>query len=242
MADILDVFDKVVVLNDLACKLESCEVLDFVVDIKKKSVRVELLSPELISNNDLFDFEEQAKNIYDLLDIEIKIKYKNLVFSDEYYRNMLIRLFRGNSICKAFLIGSRGVLDGNVLKIGNVKCGKEILEKNNCAKSIKEIVDYELGMNLIVEIDAEKMDMDEYNSQKENRISEISKKIALQEPARKEKEEEKKPVEEVSTGTVYGKAITEEITPMVELRCGMGICAVRGEVIDVSVREIQKDG
>ena len=242
MADILDVFDKVVVLNDLACKLESCEILDFVVDIKKKSVRVELLSPELVSNNDLFDFEEQVRNIYDLLDLEIKIKYKDIAFSEEYYKNMLIRLFRKNSICKAFLIGSRGVLNGNVLKIDNVKCGKDILEKNNCAKSIKEIVDYELGMNTLVEIDAEKMDMEEYNSQKENRISEISKKVALQEPAKKEKEEEKKTIEEVSAGTVYGKAITEEITPMVELRCGMGICAVRGEVIDVSVREIQKDG
>lgn len=242
MADILDVFDKVTVMNDLACKMENCEILDFVIDMKKKTVMVELSSTELISNVELFDFIEQATKVYDLQELEIKIKYKDTVFSDEYYKNMLVRLFKKSGVCKAFLFGSHGVLEGNVLKISNVKGGEDILKKNNCARIIKEIVDYELNLNVFVEIDAEEIDMEEYNCQKEDRITQINKKIAAQAPVKKEAEEELKTEDSVSVGTVYGKAITEEIIPMVEVRSGMGICAVRGEVIDADVREIQKDG
>ena len=242
MAGILDVFDKVTVMNDFACILERCEILDFKLDIKNQSAIIHLTANELVPKPELYDFIEQTIKIYELKELDIKIKYKNMEFSDAYYQNMLVTLFKKSSISRAFLMGSTAVLEGDVLRISNVKCGKELLEANKCADIIKEIVDFELGLGVTVEIEAQQLDMETYISDRDERMQEINKKIAEKLPPKKEKVEEKSGEDSVCVGTVYGKAITEDIIPMLDVRAGMGICAVKGTVIDAEIREINKDG
>ncbi len=243
MAGILDVFDKVTVLNDFAEVLENTEVIDFFVDIKNKGIRVEIGSEQLISKTELFAFSEQVKSVYGLSDLEIKVKYKSLEFSEKYYRNLLVSLFKKCSICKAFLVASSGELQGDVLKIKNVKCGKDILEKNKCSSILKEIISYELDRPISVEIEADCVDMDAYTTAKEERITALSKKAAEVVPKKKEEAPKNEETgEPLTVGCIYGKPITEDIVNMVELRAGMGICAVHGEVIDVEIREINKEG
>ena len=160
MSGLLDIFDKVTVLEPLAKKLERLEVLDFVVDIKSKSVRIVLGADTLVEKPELVGFVEQIKSVYSLDDVDVKIKYRSLGFSEEYYRNLLVSLFRKSSICKAFLTASYGELEKDVLEIKNVKCGRDILEKNRCAEILAEIISFELGKNIRVVIDAEDIDME----------------------------------------------------------------------------------
>lgn len=94
MAGILDVFDKVTVLNDFAEILEKTDVIDFFVDIKNKGIRVEIGSEQLIPKTELFAFAEQVKSVYGLIDLEIKVKYRGVEFSEKYYRNLLVSLFK----------------------------------------------------------------------------------------------------------------------------------------------------
>ncbi|MBR5615009.1 MAG: PolC-type DNA polymerase III [Clostridia bacterium] len=248
MAGILDVFDKVTVLEPFAQTLEGAEVLDFFVDVKNKYIRVDLKSKTLISSAELFEFSDNVKNIYGLDDIDIRVKYVwegsgSFEFSDQYYRNLLYTLFRKNGICKAFLMASYSQLTDNVLKIKNVKSGREILEKNNCAASLEKIISFELDRPIEVCIDIEEIDIEAYKNDKKEREEEINKKASA--PIKREipKEEVAGEVIEVpGAGTVYGKPITEDIVSMSELRAGMGICVVRGEVLDADIREIKKDG
>ncbi len=242
MAGILDVFDKVTVLESFAETLEKAEVLDFFVDVKEKSIRVELLSEELISKPELYDFLDRTKDIYGLKELEIKIKYKNPEFSDEYYRNLLFSLFRKNSICKAFLVGSFATLEGDVLKIQGVKCGKEILEQNNCEGLIRDIISYEFDRPIKVQLEAEELDLFAYEERKKERQQKIDKEAAKQSVKVTPKEKEVDEPSKAETGLIYGKPITEEVIPMLDIRSGMGICAVKGEVLDTDVREINKDG
>ncbi|MBE7023112.1 MAG: PolC-type DNA polymerase III [Ruminococcaceae bacterium] len=242
MAGILDVFDKVTVMQKLAATLEKAEVIDFLVDVKNKSIKVELGSDEIIPRPELFAFSDQVKEVYNLEDLEIKIKYKNIEFSEKYYRNLLVGLFKKCSICKAFLVGSRGELENDVLTVKNVKCGKEILEKNKCAQLLAELISYELDRKITVRLDADSLDMDAYFSEKERRQEELNKIAASVAPVKKEEPPKSDDGEPLTVGLIYGKAITEEITPMIELRAGMGICAVHGEIIDVDIREINKEG
>lgn len=242
MAGVLDVFDKVTVMEGFARVLDKTEVLSSRIELKNNTVTMEISSPELIPQPEFDDFAEQVKACYNLSGLDIKIKYKDVEFSDAYYRNLLFSLFKRSSICKAFLMGSFGELQGDVLKIKNVKCGRTILKQNHCAKILSEIISFELDRRISVEIQAEDLDIDTYMTEKEERQAELNKKIAAAKPVKKEAEPEKKEENTVSVGTVYGKAISESITPMSELRAGMGICAVRGEVIDVDIREINKDG
>jgi len=242
LSKILEVFDKVTVLEPFASLLEKTEILDFVVDVNKKSVTAVIESREIVSKVEFFDFAEQVKEVYCLNDIEIKIKYKDFCFSAEYYKNLLVSLFKKCSICKAFLIGSVGELEGDTLSIKNVKSGKEILKKNKCAKILEEIISFELGRTIKVEIQAQDIDIDAYNTEKEERLEAINKKIQQLSPKKKEEP----PLDDkggvLETGTIFGKAISEEVTEMVSLRAGMGICAVMGEIVDVDIREINRDG
>ncbi len=242
MAGVLDVFDKVTVMNDFAELLKRAEVLDFLVDLEERSVRVELLSEKLIPNQELFEFSEQTRGVYGLDNLEIRVKYKNIEFSEEYYRNLLISVFKKCSICKAFLVGSLGELKEDVLEVRNVKCGKELLEKNKCSEIMSEIISFELDRKIQVRIDAESLDKETYAAEKEERLNEISKKAAEAVPRKKEEPPKDEAGEPLTVGTVFGKPISEDVINMVELRSGMGICAVRGQVIDAEVREINKDG
>ena len=241
MAGILDVFDKVTVTEPFASVLEKAEVLDFCVDVKGMQASVELLSEELISKTDLFDFAGHCEKTYGLANLDIKIKYKNIQFSDEYYRNLLLSLFRKSSICKAFLVGSYAELTDNTLVISNIKCGKEILEESNCRKILKDLVSYELDRPIEVILKTDELDLEEYDDRKRKRQAELDKKAAVS--LRKAAPAKEAPSQdEIKVGTVFGKPITEEIVPMVEVRRGMGISAVRGEVLEANIREINKDG
>ncbi len=242
MSGILDIFDKVTVVEPFASLLEKTEVLDFFVDIKGMSVRVELTADALIPKPDLYEFADRAEKTYGLKNLDIKIKYRGIEFSEEYYRHLLVSLFRKNSICKAFLVGSYAALTDNVLKISNVKCGREILEKNKCAGVLKELVSYELDRSIEVEIEAADLDLADYEERKKERQEEIDRKAAV--PVLKEipKAEAPSGDDTPTVGTVFGKPISEDTVPMLDVRSGMGICAVCGEVLDVDVREINKDG
>ncbi len=251
MSGILDVFDKVTVLDNFARVLEKTEILDFVVDIKNKSVKTVLSAKEIIQKADLFDFCEQVKGIYDLDDLSVKVKYKNVRFSDEYYRNLLVSLFRRSSICKAFLTGSYGEFSNGVLEIKNVKCGREILEKNRCQEILSEIVSFELDEPIQVVIDVEDLDEEAYAAEKEERIHAEEKRLAeivasrvIEMPEEEPEEEEEEDLEDYSTkmGLIYGRPIKEKPKPMIELVPGDGIFVVKGEIIDTEIREINKDG
>ncbi|MBQ9737653.1 MAG: PolC-type DNA polymerase III, partial [Clostridia bacterium] len=241
MAGILDVFDKVTVTEPFASVLEKAEVLDFCVDVKGMRASVELLSEELLSKADLFDFVGHCEKTYGLANLDIKIKYRGIQFSDEYYRNLLLSLFRKSSICKAFLVGSYAELTDNTLVISNIKCGKEILEESNCRKILKDIISFELDRPIEVILKSDELNLEEYDDRKRKRQAELDKKASV--AVRKAAPAKEAPSQdELKVGTVFGKPITEEIIPMVEVRRGMGISAVRGEVLEANIREIAKDG
>ncbi len=248
MAGILDVFDKVTVLDPFARQLEAAEVMDFFVDVKNKSVRVDLKAEALVDSAELFEFSENVKRIYDLEKVDIRIKYvweghTDFEFSDKYYRNLLYTLFTQKGICKAFLMASYAELDGDVLKIQNVKSGKAILKNNGCAKAIEDIISFELDRPIKVEIGVEEFDLETYKIEKKEIEEEVEKKAST--PIKREipKEEVAGEVVEIPTsGTVYGKPIDDDPIKIIELRAGMGMTTIRGEVLDVETREINKDG
>ena len=135
MTGILDVFDKISVFEDFASELERTEILDFNVDMNKNSVTVSLGADFLIDKKKLSEYINQVKYTYSLSELEINIKYKNIEFSDEYYKGLLETLFSKSAACRAFLGKSSAVFSDNVLKISGVRCGRAILEATFFAAS-----------------------------------------------------------------------------------------------------------
>ena len=239
LAGILDVFDKVTVLEDFAKVLDKTEILDFNVDMDKKCVTVLLKSKELINKSELFAFSDNVCATYDLNNVEINLKYDGIRFSKKYYQELLFTLFRKFGGLRAFLNNSFAELKDNALIIRGINCGKEILIQNKCQDIIKAIILSELGLNVNVDFDTEEFDMDTYTEEKEARIKEIEKKAAAMAP-RREPEVSLPP--EAKTGLIYGTKITEETTLISDVKVGMGICVVEAEILDLESREIQKNG
>ena len=239
MAGILEVFDKVTVLEPFASVLENAEILDFNVNMDQKSVTVDLKTNTLINKTELFAFCDSICATYCLNNADINIKYENLSFSDEYYQELLCTIFRQSGTCKAFLTGTTAHLEENNLIIKGLRCGKELLSQNNAEDIMRNIVLSELGINVNIIFDAENFDMNAYTEEKEARIKEIETKAAL---AVENKKPENPLPKEVKTGHIYGTKITEETIPISEVKVGMGICVVEGEILDIETREISKNG
>ena len=241
MTGILDVFDKISVFEDFASELEKTEILDFNVDMNKNSVTVSLGADFLIDKKKLSEYINQVKYTYSLSELEINIKYKNIEFSDEYYKGLLETLFSKSAACRAFLGKSTAVFSDNVLKISGVRCGRAILEDKHCLEMIKKIIGSELGMNVSVELCTEEFDEKSYTEEKQKRLAELEKSAAAAAP-KKEKKEEKKEEYAPMTGLVYGLAIKEPVIKVSELKTGMEISAVNCEILDIEAREIIKGG
>ena len=239
MAGILDVFDKVTVLETFASVLDKTEVLDFNVNMDTKSVTVDLKSSALISKADLFAFSDNVCATYSLNHVDINLKYDGILFSEKYYQELLYTLFRKSGACKPFLVGSFAELSDDTLIIKGIRSGKELLNQNNCADLIRQIISSELGINISVIFDAEEFDMNAYTEEKEARIKEIEKTAAT--PVIRKEPETALPVE-AKTGLIYGTKITEDTTPISDVKVGMGICVVEGEILDIESREISKNG
>ena len=239
MAGILDIFDKVTVLEDFAKVLEKTEILDFNVNIDEKAVSVDLKATHLIDKTDLFSYIENAKTIYNLKKLDINIKYESIPFTQEYYQGVLLSLFKKCSTCKPFLSKSYIEANGKDIVIKGVSCGKGILEEKNCLPIIKSIVSSELGDGYTISFDDEKFDIDAYNDKKDQRIKEIEKEAAK--VVYKKEEPEEKTSSEILTGLIYGSEIKEDPINISDVKLGMGICTVLCEVLEMDYREIQKN-
>jgi len=239
LTGILDVFDKVTVLESFAKQLEKTEIINFDVNIDAKSVVVNLKSGELLSKADLHTFIDCVKNTYALDNLEINLKYDGVSFSDEYYQELLYSIFRQSSACKPFLNGSFGELKDNTLYIKNVRCGKELLKEKKCLPIMKSIINSELNLNVEIEFDSEEFDIDTYNEQKNELMKEIEKQAAAASAPKPVVEEIPDPG--VLTGLIFGSEIKEEPMKISDVKTGMGICTVLCEILDMEIREIVKN-
>lgn len=239
MAGILDIFDKVTVLEDFAQILERTEILDFNVNIDEKAVSVDLKATELIDKTDLFSYIENTKTIYNLEKLDINLKYENIPFTEEYYQGVLFSLFKKCGTCKPFLSGSYIEIDGNNVTIKGVSCGKGILEEKNCLPIIRGIVSSELGDSYSINFDDEEFDETAYHDKKDQLMKEIEKEAVKIVYKKEEPKEEAAP--EILTGLIYGSEIKEDPINIADVKLGMGICTVLCEVLEMDFREIQKN-
>ena len=75
MATLLDLFDKVPVIESFAKVLENAEITDANLNVKSNKVSVRLKSKTLIDVDELFSFIDLAKNKYSLGECTVDVVY-----------------------------------------------------------------------------------------------------------------------------------------------------------------------
>ena len=240
MANLLDLFDKVTVLENFAKVLEAAEIVKADLDVKNNRVSVVLKSVSLIEEEQLFGFIEQAKNQYSLENLEVEISYDGVEFDEAYGENLIKALCRKIPSCKMFLQSATAYTEDDKIIIKTSHGGASILRNSDIERIASKIVNGELGGNYSYEINCDEFDKEAYIKNRDE-ITEEKSKAAATFVEGKTETVSKKPA--LSTGHIYGTPIKEKkVTPMIDVVEGLGIIVIEGEIIDCEVRELMKNG
>ncbi len=151
-ANILDVFDRMTVVEDFALDLEQAEILDFQVNMDNKSIDLVLRAPALISKEDLFAFAESVRRTYGLRKFEIGMRYDESLFSPAYCADVLRTVVYRNNALRPFLSEAYLVLEDGVLRLNGVKGSPGIVEREQMEQAVSSVVRDEMGLDFKAEL------------------------------------------------------------------------------------------
>ncbi len=231
---VLDIFDKVTVMENYAVRLSSCKILSCNIDTSSNQITLYLEGDKLLPVADTKQFIDMTKKSYGLNEFEIFVKYPECVFSEDYFSYLLDSFLSMHDSGRAFLSEAAGALSENVLIVSNITGTESMLKNIGFEKFMREHIAFGLGINVAVRLNFEDRDLEEYLK----RQAEIERSIA----AEYEKTVKTAPqkASEQSKTKQFGKYIDEDPTPIIMLTENTGRCVVEGEIIDFESRDIMR--
>lgn len=232
---VLDIFDRVTVMESYAARLSDFKISSCNIDTSKNSIALYLVGrqdEELLPVPDTKSFIDMTKRSYGLRSFEIFIKYPGRVFSDEYF-SYLVESFNGlHDSGRAFLASAAAELRENILNINNIMGNAAMLKNIGFDRFIREHVAFGLDRNVEVRLNIAETDHEEYLKRQEEKELELTRAAAAQRPAPKQ--------EEHKAAARFGKYIDEEPMPIIKLAEDTGHCVVEGEIIECESRDITR--
>lgn len=229
---VLDIFDRVTVMENYAVRLSSCKILSCNIDTSSNQISLYLESDKLLPVDDTKQFIDMTKKSYGLSGFEIFVKYPGCVFSEEYFSYLLDSFLSLHDSGRAFLSDAVGALSENVLTVSNITGTESMLKNIGFERFMREHIAFGLGQNVTVKLNFEDRDLEEYLK----RQAEIEQSIVAE--YEKAVKTAPKKVSEQSKAKQFGKYIDEEPMPIIMLSEDTGHCVVEGEIIDFECRDI----
>lgn len=232
---VLDIFDKVCVMEDYARKLDRYKILGCDVNTGEKAIDLYLEGSELLPIGETRGFIDMTKEKYSLDRFDIFVKYPGLSPTKEYIE-YLIQLFEAfHDKAKAFLSGAECLVKENIIRISNIIGSTDNLEKMGFSGFIKKRLRYAFGADMNVELVPRKTDMEEYLKRQAELEAELAKKAISEIPKPQSKKQAK-------TASVFGRKIDDEPMPIISLNEEIKKCVVEGEIFDCETRLSVKGG
>jgi DNA polymerase-3 subunit alpha (Gram-positive type) len=240
-----EIFSRTKIPKELESILKNQEISKIIVNTKKQSILLEIISNVLIDVNELENFKIQVKNEYSLKEFNIKIKYLECLLNKEYLSNVLKIILLRLPIIKPFISGAILDIDGNTVKLKNL-CGPiYFLEKYNVKNIIQEIIAEEMNINVQVIFECKKYVNEEYHIRKQTTEEEINLNNETKEKIKNLKlgEEIKNSslpfkVKEISN---YNKKKLENKTPIIQITSESGKVNVQGKIFCVETRDFKDE-
>ena len=228
---ILDIFDRVTVLENYASLLSSYEIVSCNIDTNYNSIKLYLKGQNLLPIPETKAFINMTKQSYGLNDFEIFVKYPGLDFSDQYFSYLLDAFLASHDAGKAFLIGATGELNDNTLIVKNINGCESALNNMNFSAFMREHIAFGIDLNVTVNLCFAETDREEYLK----RQSELESKLVAASIQERRPEKAAAPSESPKS---FGKYIDENPTPIIKLTEETKYCVVEGEIIDFESRDI----
>nr|QGT51178.1 DNA polymerase III PolC-type [uncultured Firmicutes bacterium] len=199
---VLDVFDKMTVVEDFARSLERAEILNCQVNMENKTIDVVLRAPELLSKEDLFSFADGVKHTYGLKAFEIETRYDKSVFSPAYCADVLRTVIYRHPSLRAFLSEAQLELKDGELRLSGVKGNPSVVEQESMEREVSLIIREETELEFQTKVNFENCTEEEF-----------AKRV--------------RPLEEQA----LKKAAEIHVTPIRDLREGKGMSVIEGRVL-----------
>lgn len=233
---ILELFDKVTVLEDLAQKLEQTSLERCDLYLEQNRAELTLCSPVYISPMDLAEYCDSVKAYYGIGELLLSMRYPDYTPDTVYFQNLMELFLKENPACRICLGSASVSYAQNTLIIQNINGGEELLSQRRFTEFLTDTARNELNLSLCVDLTFTTLDIEQYLKEREEQQQALAAKLAAEAPQKSEKA----PVKGVSTGQLYGKAIApEDVIPIIDLVDGMKDCVIEGEILSAESREFK---
>ncbi len=233
MSGILELFDKVTVLEGFAVKLEQTALVRCDLFMKENRVEIELSSPVYLPAAELLEYRDSVKGAYGIETVDIRVNYPDYTPNLEYFKDLLFRFLQEHTACRICLSGAKLSYDNEVLTVSNINGGEELLKTRRFVDFFTETARQEVCIPLVVECEYQTMDVDAYLKEREEAQHSLAEKAAKEAPKRAEV----KPSGEAVSGVLFGKAVPpEDVMEIIDLSEGMKDCVIEGEVLSADSR------
>ncbi|MBR5152039.1 MAG: PolC-type DNA polymerase III [Clostridia bacterium] len=233
MSGILELFDKVTVLEGFAVKLEQTTLVRCDLFMEENRIELELSSPIYLPAQELLEYRDSVKNTYGVRVVDIRVTYPDYEPDVTYFEELLYRFLEENGGCRAVLSDAELSYENEILTVSNINGGEELLKNRRFIEFLTETARRELCMALTVDCQYRTVDMDAYLKEREEEQHTLAEHVAKETA----KPAEAKAPEAVTSGTLIGKAIQpEDVMPIFDLSEGMKDCVIEGEVLSAESR------
>ena len=89
MNNILDLFDKVTILEPLAKKLEKTKIENSRLFLEENRIELTLTSPFFLDRQELLEYRDAVVSVYHLKRLDLYLQYPNLTPDDGYLKGLL---------------------------------------------------------------------------------------------------------------------------------------------------------
>ncbi len=237
---ILELFDKVTIMEDFAQVLEKTSLDKCDLFLEKNLVEIQLGSKKFISKTQLLQYKDSICQVYNLKNLNISIKYSNLEPTSDYYKDLIDAFLIENRACRICLSSYVLNYENSVLTIDNIRGGGTLLESRRFVEYLKETSVNELNHEIEVVLNYEILDIEQYIENRDIQEKRIAESVAAEKTVTVAKND-KNDSPKIPTGIIFGKPIQSELMSIADLSEGSRNCVIEGEVLTCEIRELKRN-
>lgn len=240
---ILDLFDKVTVLENLALQLEKVKIENSRLFLEENRIELTLTSPVFLDRLELLEYKNAVVSVYHLKKLDLFLHYPGLTPDEDYLKGLLAGFLYENTGCRGFLGHANLTLGQDVLTVTGIQGGEELLKSRHFSEYLAETLARECGISASVDLQFETIDYEEYLKKQEIEQQAIAKEAANKKNLMFGVSDAGKKKAEVPAGLLFGKHIApEDVVSIIDISEGMSDVSVEGEVLTAEIREPKRNG
>ncbi len=234
---ILDLFNKVTVLETLAIKLEAFEVSECRLDMASNSVEIVLTADFPINREDILDYADSVAEVYNLSNIDIGFYLPGFVPDSDYVDGIIHAFVRNCGSCRPFLSSATATVSDSTITISNILGGESFLTRNSFCEFVRNTIQKELNKNYEVNLVFNELDIEKYLENRDKEEKEIADKVIAENPVISVSYNS-----EITSGLLFGKPIAGPAVSISSMELGPEDATpqtyiIEGEVLSFETRE-----